>query len=767
MEWSLWVAAAALAGCGALAFLPENWFGVPAWRRTLEAAPAIHLPTTITTTPWETGFWLAVLGLSSLIGIFCLTHPIRSQSLVVYGGFAAASCGGYAALAMFAKRSGWHYPFDGGATFGFFPNRNHTATLLVTGSVVSMGLLRVLLRERRVGSGLLAAISLTLCLVALFFFSASRGGVVFLLTGLLLWVGGLGRQHRDIPLLVSLVALSVAVVILFLISGSEVRNRLLGTAGPNASLRTDGISMRPVAGDYPDLARVRGDRNVPADFRWVIYRDACALIRDYPFTGIGLGAFAYSFTHYRRASLSEGAPIHPESDWLMLVAEAGGPALACVVALAWLTSRRLAGLATHFYWPLRWGFIAAAGSAVLHGVVDVPIHRIALGWWVMVLVGLGLQVGSKRRSGCSRWQQGIFILAGLGAIGLGTQLVRAEWFGGLPLPPFAAESAQREITRAYGRKDILGAMNLAARAVRTSPMSAPLYYSWGVLMLHFEDSDREVDEAFQAQRLLNPTWPVVPLQQGDAWAAVDQKRTAMLWLEAWERKRRIERAEHASSDGGLAFYVMLLERARNWPVTLRELSALAEQSPAYTLAWVKEADPGAVHDRLGALLAQDALRRQFTPDDRERLLLLWQAKGNHDDLERFVGEHSDWLAAAWPVRLRGFIDAHRYEEAVLEVLRRYDISLALPPPGKLEANPVPLAEGSNPIEEFQRYWRGGNTVSARRVLLEAADSMGQGPSAAEYWRLRLALDVQDGAWPSAWAELRHYLELTHPEVAIP
>ena len=199
VEWSLWLAAVALVACGALVFLPEGWFAVPAWRRTLEAAPAIHLPATITALPWETGFWLAMLALSLLVGLFLLAHPLRSRWLLAFALMSATAAGVYGGLAIYAKETGWHYPFASEATFGFFPNRNHTATLLFVGGLLALGVLSVALRQGRWLAGLLAAGIVTVCVVALVFSrlhaaesfscsSAPRGG--FLAWGAATVTGG-------------------------------------------------------------------------------------------------------------------------------------------------------------------------------------------------------------------------------------------------------------------------------------------------------------------------------------------------------------------------------------------------------------------------------------------------------------------------------------------------------------------------------------------------------------------------------------------------
>ena len=392
VDGRLWLMGACLTLCAATAFLPMHWFSVPAWRHALESLPVVPLPSTVTPVPSQTGFWLALLTCTVLTGLFMLAQPVRSPTLLTLASAASLVCGVYAGLAIYAKRSGWHYPFSEDASFGFFPNRNHTATFLLTGGILAMGILGVTLRGGRWVYAVLAGGGLTLCVAALLFYSASRGGVVFLLVGTLLWLAGLGRTHRRGPVLVSCGAVLLAAGILFFSSGSVAQTRL-------TALVARSTEQAPAGGDKAANHSSVAGGDTPLDLRVLIYKDTLPLIRAFPLTGTGLGTFEMVFPQYRNASLSEMRSVHPESDWLMLAAEAGIPAIGCVLIIFFLLARRLPPLAEHPFWPLRWGCVVAALAAILHGVVDVPAHHVSLGWWIFGPCGARVTTGPCGNTG--------------------------------------------------------------------------------------------------------------------------------------------------------------------------------------------------------------------------------------------------------------------------------------------------------------------------------------------------------------------------------
>ena len=329
------------------------------------------------------------------------------------------------------------------------------------------------------------------------------------------------------------------------------------------------------------------------------------------------------------------------------------------------------------------------------------------------------------------------------ALVLGVSLVRAEWFGGPTLPPFVAAQAQEETLAVFNRGDALGALKLARQAVQASPMSAPLYYQLGNILLHFEESDAEVDEAFAIQRFLNPAWPVVSFQQGETWAPVDPRRTAALWRDAFERTRRIDLAQDVSPDHALAYYRGLLGAAAS-PAVQEGLGPIAAQGPGYALAWLNAVSPEVAARGLPRLVEPPGWAQNFPGRDRPRFLWLWDQKGDRGALAQFLSTHPDWQAAAWPVHLRGLIEAGQFEAAVYEVAAHYQIDLQLP---------VTAAAADDHL-------------AFRQELEAAAKAAGASPP-PEYWRLKAALAAHDFAWEAAWAALRSYLQQTRPAEVLP
>lgn len=619
VEWRLWAASGALVLCGALALLPESLLPVPPWRSALEALRAVPLGDSITPSPGETGFWLAVLAMSACLGLFLLSHPLRSARVVTLAAGASSICALYAAIAVFSKLSGWKYPFDGGHDFGFFPNRNHTASFLVTGTLLALAVLSVAYRSRRWVEGAMATASITLCLGALCLFSASRGGVVFAVVGALLWLGGLGALHRDRRLLAYLAIFSVVGAAAFLLVDSTARDRIVAMVHPTSATGRSGA----------------GAPGTTAEERLLIYQDAIQMIRDYPLTGSGLGTFASIYPQYQRVALSEMTARHPESDWLMLAEECGILAVLCGAAMLWLLARRTSSLRTHPYWPLRWGCIVAAAAALLHGTVDVPIHRVALGWWVLAIAGLGLQ--SETENGAGRGKQRvIFVLAGVSMLLLGTRLISAEWFGGDPLPPFAAKAAQIKSFEAYKRMDVRGALEIAQEGVRKAPMYGPLYFQAGELLRQFQGFESQAELYFEAQRRIDPAWPSVTLQQARFWVDSDPERAAALWTESLDRRSRIDVATNAGEEHALGLYRDLLSTMSQKPELQRLLYRETARGNEFELMWIESARAEFVSAEIDRMANDPKFMNSLTPKEMDRFFTAWMARGDRGSLDAYL-----------------------------------------------------------------------------------------------------------------------------------
>ncbi len=731
----LWVLAAGIVFLASLSLLPATWIGEPAWRERMAAA--IALPASITTVPAQTTFWLAILAISIVVTLFGFAHPLRSHALLGIAASACAVTALYAGLAIHAQETGWNYPFDHDPSFGFFPNKNHTANFLLVGSVLAIGVLGVVLRGRHWIVGIVAAITLSTNLVALIFFSNSRAGIVFLLAGAGIWLLGLGSLHRNPKLLISLACLSAAVASLFLLSSGPARERVLAMLAPS---RTE------------DPAE-----DVPFDFRILIFKDALTLIADFPLTGCGLGAFPAIFPQYRQHSLTGSAVIHPESDWLMAASEMGLPWLFVCLGFICATVWRLEASRRHPYWPLRWGVLSAGLAALLHALVDVPFHRVSLGWWLLVVILAAIRMKTSPSSALVRhlhWV--VFASAGVGALSLGIQLVRAEWFHGKALPPFADAAASAAILEDFDRGDVEPAMERAKRAVATSPMAPELRYQLGVLLLQFEGTDDAVDRAFRAQRLLKPGWPQIPRLQGTAWLGIDPKRAADLWLDALARVENLHARRASHTPESAALLSAMMAEANAVPEVQRRLLEGAGSDPVLLLAWLRSANPALAGEVIVDWAVDSRFLDALDPDQRRTFLWTWHKRTPGLALEQFAASHPDWADAWWPVQLDRALALKDHQTAIEMTTARYAVSLDL---DKIESQSA--SSGTSSLRAYFQYRDAANTVAAERVLNEALAS--PAPAASEYL-LAAAIASSRQDWPAAWRYLA--LHLTKSGVAL-
>ncbi|MEI8294064.1 MAG: O-antigen ligase family protein [bacterium] len=734
VPWRYWLLCLGILVASALSLLPQAWFPTPEWRLELLKFQAFPSLPWISLAPRETIYWIVLLAGALFIGLFSLGHPVRSGAKIHIALLGLLGCAAYASLAIYAKTTGWEYPFfdkHGWAPpdFGFFPNRNHTAALLVTGSILALGIIREAWSGRRPIVFVLAGASLCVCLDALLFHSMSRGGVVFLTVGTLVWLAALGRTHRSVPLLLSSLILAVALGWIFFISGGQAKDRIL-----------DALGVEKTAN--PGL--------LAGDLRSKIFLDTLHVIRDHPLTGTGLGTFGYVFPFYMRESIDEAMPIHPESDWLMLAAEAGIPALLFAWVLLVLLLTDIFRLRESGSWPLRWGVVAAALIALIHGFVDVPVHRVELGWWILVLAGLafGNPIPTHTEKSWS-WlaQRLVFGICGVMLLTGGVALIQSQWFNQPPFPPYRGKIAVDQMRQLNAQGRSQEAAILGHGEIGFCPMERGLYRELGYSEIMRHGDPRVADAAFAAERALNPVSAKIPYDQGLLWKNTDAERTALLWGESLKKHARIEQGGgHANL---VEYYRSLLSQARPNEALFRALGPFSGLTPDLQIVWMASSPDAGMGD---AAKNPDFLKT-LNPAQRREFLISWHARGNKAEVEAFLASHPDWEEAAWPVRLRQKLEAKDYEAAIGAVRSRYGIDLSLSMPGDdvLHA-PGPPSDLAGRVAYFIAK---GNPVTARREVMESAQA--QEP---EGLRLRCILALQGGHFEEAWTAIESYLQET-------
>ena len=729
-----WLLCAGILGASALSLLPQTWFPTPEWRLGLLRYQAFPSLPWISLAPRETIYWIALLAGALAAGLFSLGHPVRSAAKVYIALLGLLACAAYASVAIYAKTTGWEYPFFdrrgwSPPDFGFFPNRNHTAALLVSGSILALGIIREAWSGRRPLVFLLAVPSFGVCVYSLLFYSISRGGVVFLGVGVALWLIALGKSHRTVPLLVSSVVLAASVAWIFLVSEGQAKSRIFEFLGLGES-STSGLFQ--------------------GDLRSKIFLDTLHIIRDYPLTGTGLGTFGYVFPFYMKASIDEAVPIHPESDWLMLAAEAGIPALLLGFALLGFLVRDVFCLRDTGSWPLRWGVVAAALTVMLHGFVDVPVHRIELGWWILVLAGLALgnpAITQTEKSSAWLVQRLVFGVCGAVLLAGGVILIRSQWFKEHPFPPYRGKLIVEQIRQLNAEGRSCEAIDLGHSELSLSPMERGLYRELGYSEISGNGSLGVADAAFAAERALNPTSAKIPYDQGILWMNRDISRTAPLWGEALRNHARIQQG------GGYAnlveYYGRLLSQAKPHPLLFQALGEFSTLSPDLQIVWMASSPNVRMED-----VANDpTFLERLTTAQRREFLISWFNRGGRPALENFLLANPDWEDAAWPVRMRQMLEKKNYAEAIEAVKRRYELDLSLP---VLDSH---VLEGSDPPVDLSArvayFVARGNSLTARREVAESAQA-----KQPEGLRLRCILALKAGDAQAAWSALQAYLNET-------
>jgi O-antigen ligase len=555
-----WGLAIAFVLAGAAAFLPARWFHVPEWRAHLESLGVATGP--LVAIQWlQAVEALALFAITLCAGLWLAGHrPTAAQtrmwSLIFTIGVAC-----YAVISKLAQNSPHLSDTFGAQHFGFFPNRNHSATYLSMGAICGLGCVLQALRDKRFVILAIALAAAAVCLWAIAAWSISRAGVVLVAIGCLIWVSMLGHRYLGRHGLWAIALIAITAVGLFLAAETGVRERLSLTVEKTGTV----IGTDPLAESVAEKSGLATGDSL--DFRIPVFRDALGLIREFPWTGIGAGQFFYIFPQYRNETIvaNDADCYHPESDWLWMAAETGVPATLALLALVALACwKSLRDIRHGRDRALRAACLVAAALVPIHGIFDVPGHRITLALSAVFLFVLSLHPPAPETpiSNPPRWRSRVLALC---LLAISVFLIRAQWLGG-PQPALTtAENALKQAKLLY-QEDLALQQEAAARgiehqpdsqddkleqalaildqATRTTPLDRDLRRYEAYLALHFDDKFDRVDRAFAMDRTLDPKWVAGPLRQAEAWARIDPAKTAILWTEALRRARVIDQNEN-------------------------------------------------------------------------------------------------------------------------------------------------------------------------------------------------------------------------------
>lgn len=537
-----WIGAGLWVGGVALTFLPSDASAWPAWRESLAAA-GVDTGRRHTPQPLAALGSLAVMAATGLVALWAACQGCSHHRRLATGFVATVAI--YALLAWLGPGL-LNFKANASGHFGFFPNRNHTATLLVMGCMASLGLMVQGARWRHPWQTGAAVVLLVFFVGILFSLTISRAGIILLATGGGLWILLAGRRYLQGHVGKAVALTIVAAVLILPLLNTPVRQRL-----------EESIEKVVATAEGGEIAPW-SERLDHLDSRFAIQRDTIAMIADAPLSGWGAGQFGNVFRQYqgRSAKLSESVCLHPESDWLWMAAETGIPAtlgLAGVVLALVLpaVSRIRRGRVR----ALRAGLLVAALVLPLHGFLDVPGHKFALLWTAAGLLALaaGEQPATRfPRVSIIGWRLAGTAVAALGAFMVygsvsGSPLLAADRSEHLLAAARALylEEQRRSLSETPGSLDppddpLEIGIKLLDQAAVLTPLDARVAELKGMLALHFDDKDEIARQSFAIQRALEPNRISAPLAQADGWARINPQETRNLWIEAMQRARRME-----------------------------------------------------------------------------------------------------------------------------------------------------------------------------------------------------------------------------------
>ena len=632
---------------GLLGFLPGDWFARPGWRGELEALGAGAGGRAVVQPRLAAEGFLS-LAVSAVAVLYLCGHrldSLRQQRLML-----AHSCG-LALIALLALAVQ-----EEGGVFGFFPNRNHMATLLATGSFCGLAAFAHAIRKRSVVSGVLSCMAAVTCTAAMVLRCESRAGLVLLGGGVFLWLGLMGLRQLTGQTGRAVALAAFAMVGAFLVVDSTAKIRLLD------SITGAGVpAPAAAAGDGQDDG---GGMEVPAtlDSRITIFRDTLRMIAGEPWSGVGTGQFRYVFPQYRLASKSPhmSVHVHPESDWLWLVAETGVVAAGFVaLGLILVAGRAFRGVLRSRSRPLVTGGLVAASMVMFHGWFDVPGHQVGLAWGAGLLLAMSLRGDGHHGVPCGRrvtlaWRIGGVAIGGAGLFLLGSRLAGHEVLELsrtkaameevrelYRIDSLAADAAEEEGTEyepAPEEDPLRQAITILEARARVTPLDPQIYKMLGIFGAHVGGDPAWVERSFAVQSRLWPSRVGILLDQARAWYPVDPERASACWREALVRARNEQRLHPDSYYNLDRTCGKILNEIRYDEGRMRTVLGLTADFSDLALAWASVAERSLLDAAMPGLLAGSE------PPVSDELMAQWLKRGSQsaiDDHQRAAGDPAD------------------------------------------------------------------------------------------------------------------------------
>ena len=561
-------------------FAPWRLFGAVKWRTTLTQSFDIAFPWTHNPSPATAFDLLLVIAVAALwfLWVRTLAADADNRTLMFWSLFASAGITGVVCLVTIHPANPHSIfnlrPDNDWTGYGPFPNRNHTACFLAMGAVIGSGCLTNAVRHKKQLRAVVGFVLLLVVIVALLL-SKSRGGLVALVAGLVAYAAFVICKARNRAAMFSVAGGALVFVVLCAAFGGSVISRF----------------------------HAAGEGEIPTNIRWQIWGNTLSMWKDAPLFGHGLGTFPQVFPLYQALNLEEQTVGHPESSWLLWLAELGLiPLLVAVGAGAVFIVKNVRDTFDKkqgFF--LRAAGFSAVGVLLVHAIFDVPAHR----WGA---AGFALAILAVTCPYSSRDEKKVLLGGKLALVPLG---IAAFWL--LPFVTSFPSWSPASLEKAIGPQQSLISEERLEKELKWFPLSAPLHYCIGLHLLATSTSIHSAWEHFRiADRLVPSSW-YYPASEASASRRYSAGMTFHFWSLA------IERSGHRA---GEVFFMAWRDTAA-FPSAKAFWSNYVDANPRLMLSY---------------------LRLQPNADGAYYFQRWWNERAFADDLAQF--EIDDFYAAA-------------------------------------------------------------------------------------------------------------------------
>jgi len=532
---------------GLASFLPAELIGVPPWRTEL-ADLGVATGKSVVIQKRLALEYQASFVLMTLMACWVLTQRFTLNSTRTFAFLFVFGVAVYALIAqlMVAPISGGR----GTQVFGFFPNRNHTGTLLSLGFLCGLGGIFQAIRNKDFARIVLGLILSSVILWAILSWNSSRSALVLCALGTLLWVSLLGRRYFGRPEAKVLGLIILLVGGIYALSEFQVKTRIEETIAKMSDEEGADASA-----DAQGEVRALDD----LDFRIPIAHDTLEMISEAPLTGVGAGQFRWVFPQYRGRTMvaNNAVAVHPESSWFWLATEFGLPATACVFVLVgglfWRGFKNIRRRGNRDR-ALRFGCLVASAMVPLHGLFDVPAHRPALLLASLFLYALSQNATPGDNEPVKRPSRWAGIAGGLVLLAEGVFLWGSSWFGWSEPLIVRSQKERDEGAALYAklgdqenpldlftslalRKEV---MALAEKSATELPLDGRLYRLSALSSVPLSFESEATATNFAIDRILTPFSVRVPMIHASVSLYYEEDQVVKGWREALKRAKAVD-----------------------------------------------------------------------------------------------------------------------------------------------------------------------------------------------------------------------------------